>query len=142
MAEDFLTKLEKLAIEEVSGVDKPANALDGWAVLKSRNPIIEQVGDDIAFGAEGVGLTLLHPDGTQIVFDADGEIVQRADSPPPSPTGSGHVPSPSGGGGEHHSHAQPRDPAGRFAERRFSNPTPATSLIEAWVRAAGGTVSS
>lgn len=40
-----LVKLEKLKIGEVSGVDSPANELDGWMVLKSREAV---AGDDLA----------------------------------------------------------------------------------------------
>jgi hypothetical protein len=36
VTDDHLTKLAKIRIEEISGVDLPANLLDGWMVQKAR----------------------------------------------------------------------------------------------------------
>jgi len=38
-----LTKLEHLHIDDVSGVDRPASMLDGWAVMKSRGDDMREV---------------------------------------------------------------------------------------------------
>jgi hypothetical protein len=42
------TRLDDLAIDEVSGVDRPAHAQDGWMVLKSRAAQLDLAPEDLA----------------------------------------------------------------------------------------------
>jgi hypothetical protein len=46
-------RLDDLAIDEVSGVDRPANGTDGWMVLKSRAAQLELAPEDLAAILEG-----------------------------------------------------------------------------------------
>jgi hypothetical protein len=55
---DEARKLERLKILEVSGVDRPANELDGWAVMKSEIPgvsLLEPWGEGAGFIAVADG---------------------------------------------------------------------------------------
>ncbi len=126
--EGLAVKLEKLAIGEVSGVDRPANGADGWLVLKGARdaqPLLKAAwhGDTLALAIQGGGAVVYGPSGARTDFDADG--VCKTSSPAHrSPTTAGGESPPRS------NQAQPRDANGQFAARSlFRDVTPAPTKV-------------
>jgi hypothetical protein len=70
------TKLEGVRINEVSGVDRPANLVDGWILMKNRKPsLLRKAGDPVRLSdGRVVGRVVGFGDGRVTVDWATDEI--------------------------------------------------------------------
>jgi len=70
------TKLERVRLNEISGVDHPANLVDGWILMKNRKPsLLRKAGDPVLLtDGRVVGRVVGFGDGRVTVDWATDEI--------------------------------------------------------------------